>query len=461
MARKQLGTAASSVNDAVTKEYVDVELVSDFDPRLDDTRIPVDGSVTAAKLNPSLGSLGSSNFQTGTNWIINANSSANNLEKKTVFGTLHYANDEEPVCGLNVLSNSSASVARLGGGSSATNASMQVEFWTAADTVTPTGTRIGRANQAGWYFGDTNALSSAIYIQADNATPKSVQFLTGPLPRWLVRSDNNSESGADAGSNFQIVSCDDAGSVKSVVLEVNRASGVTTLSGLLDTAAATTTTAGLRLPHGTAPTSPVNGDVWTTTAGAFVRVNGTTAQLTTAGDIAIDGGLQLSSGESTIPRLMVHTTGVVSTSQYLRLTYFKARKTETITKVRTITGTAATGSTLCRVGIYSVDGSGNLTLVASIANDTNLWIAANTAYESTLSASWSKVRGTTYAVGVLWVGSGTAPTFRGNNQLVASECGKDPRIGGLHSSLQSDLPASVAVDSIGDNAHISYVAMVP
>lgn len=34
--------------------------------------------------------------------------------------------------------------------------------------------------------------------------------------------------------------------------------------------------AGFRLPHGTAPTSPVNGDVWTTTAGLFVRINGAT-----------------------------------------------------------------------------------------------------------------------------------------------------------------------------------------
>jgi len=34
--------------------------------------------------------------------------------------------------------------------------------------------------------------------------------------------------------------------------------------------------AGLNLAHGAAPTSPVNGDVWTTTAGVYVRVNGAT-----------------------------------------------------------------------------------------------------------------------------------------------------------------------------------------
>lgn len=42
--------------------------------------------------------------------------------------------------------------------------------------------------------------------------------------------------------------------------------------------ASTTGVASLRVIHGTAPTAPVNGDIWTTTAGAFVRLNGTTYQ---------------------------------------------------------------------------------------------------------------------------------------------------------------------------------------
>lgn len=45
------------------------------------------------------------------------------------------------------------------------------------------------------------------------------------------------------------------------------------------TAASTTGGAGLRLPHGAAPTSPVNGDIWTTTLGAFIRINGVTRSI--------------------------------------------------------------------------------------------------------------------------------------------------------------------------------------
>jgi hypothetical protein len=32
----------------------------------------------------------------------------------------------------------------------------------------------------------------------------------------------------------------------------------------------------IRVPHGSAPSSPVDGDMWTTTSGLFVRVNGAT-----------------------------------------------------------------------------------------------------------------------------------------------------------------------------------------
>lgn len=38
----------------------------------------------------------------------------------------------------------------------------------------------------------------------------------------------------------------------------------------------TTTVASLNIPHGSAPSAPVNGDMWTTTAGMFVRINGVT-----------------------------------------------------------------------------------------------------------------------------------------------------------------------------------------
>jgi hypothetical protein len=65
----------------------------------------------------------------------------------------------------------------------------------------------------------------------------------------------------------------------SIVTESGAALTVTgTLSatGKVSAPASTTGAASLSLPHGTAPTAPVNGDIWTTTAGLEVRVNGAT-----------------------------------------------------------------------------------------------------------------------------------------------------------------------------------------
>lgn len=58
-----------------------------------------------------------------------------------------------------------------------------------------------------------------------------------------------------------------------------------TLTGLLVTVASATGGAGFRLPHGTAPTSPVNGDLWSTTAALFARLNGATRTILSDSDI--------------------------------------------------------------------------------------------------------------------------------------------------------------------------------
>lgn len=51
---------------------------------------------------------------------------------------------------------------------------------------------------------------------------------------------------------------------------------VVNISGRTTIAASSTGGANFNLPHGTAPTSPVNGDIWSTTAGLFARINGST-----------------------------------------------------------------------------------------------------------------------------------------------------------------------------------------
>lgn len=56
--------------------------------------------------------------------------------------------------------------------------------------------------------------------------------------------------------------------------------GAGTFTGLLTTVASASGGAGFRAPHGAAPSSPTNGDFWTTTAGAYIRINGVTKTFT-------------------------------------------------------------------------------------------------------------------------------------------------------------------------------------
>lgn len=61
-----------------------------------------------------------------------------------------------------------------------------------------------------------------------------------------------------------------------IPLIVSRTDDSFTFAGAVLTSASTTTRAGLRIPHGTAPTTPTNGDLWTTTTAVLARINGTT-----------------------------------------------------------------------------------------------------------------------------------------------------------------------------------------
>ncbi len=85
-------------------------------------------------------------------------------------------------------------------------------------------------------------------------------------------------------------------------MTLTRASAIYIESGAIVTAASSTATAGLNLPHGAAPTAPFDGDVWTTTTAMFVRINGATVQLGagTISGAATSGQVAYGSGSNTL-----------------------------------------------------------------------------------------------------------------------------------------------------------------
>lgn len=81
---------------------------------------------------------------------------------------------------------------------------------------------------------------------------------------------NSNKNGTGTAVDFSIL----MSSVTALTLAQTTLSA--TFAGQIVGSAGTTTRATLRIPHGAAPTSPVDGDVWSTSAGLFVRINGAT-----------------------------------------------------------------------------------------------------------------------------------------------------------------------------------------
>jgi hypothetical protein len=165
----------------------------------------------------------------------------------------------------------------------------------------------------------------------------------------------------------------------------------------------------------------------------------------------------LASGHETVPRSCVSNSGIGMTSGTLRLAFFTARRTGLCTGIRIPGGATAAGATptLVRFGLYSVDGSGNLTLLSATASDTAVFAAALTNYTRNLAASQAVTAGSRYAIGVLVVTAATAPTLTGSSMLTGGETGQAPRLSGAVTG-QTDLPASITAGTVADNPATVY-----
>jgi hypothetical protein len=113
-----------------------------------------------------------------------------------------------------------------------------------------------------------------------------------------------------SGSAGYVLSTDGSG-VLSWVDAPTYSGGALVSTGKVTGPACTTSTASFNAPHGTAPTTPVNGDIWSTTDGLFARVNGATRGIRLF-DTSYDGMLTAygSYGHST-------SSGVVSIDGYM------------------------------------------------------------------------------------------------------------------------------------------------
>lgn len=283
--------------------------------------------------------------------IVGADNSANTLtnatEKVSRIGTPHYLLAEEPAALLVCSTTVSANLMSIGGGTALMNAVTNINFITASNNVTPTGTIRMSINSAGHVsiptghlgIGGSASVSSTILSQGavTGGTDAREIFLTGQIQSDVTNlfvgvqtfvstaaasftlgnivhfsagqntlgsgSAVTAQSGFIASSNLIGASANfgfrgqiPAGSNRyNLYMEgtaVNYLAGNTCIgtgpsaTARLAIAASTTGIAPLDIGQGTAPTSPTNGMIWITSSGVFARVNGVTQQFAVAGPAA-------------------------------------------------------------------------------------------------------------------------------------------------------------------------------
>lgn len=154
---------------------------------------------------------------------------------------------------------------------------------------------------------------------------------------------------------------------------------------------------------------------------------------------------------------------VPTATQLLELTYFTAPRSFTCTSVVLFSGATAAGATpsLVRVGIYTEAPTGDLTLVASIPNDTAIYNAANTGYTRALSVALGVVAGRRYAIGNLVVTAAAAPSLNGVIHPAAI-VNRNKLAPAIATSLagQANLPSSIAFGALSGSINRFYAELV-
>ncbi|MBI2719343.1 MAG: hypothetical protein HYX36_11395 [Rhizobiales bacterium] len=136
------------------------------------------------------------------------------------------------------------------------------------------------------------------------------------------------------------------GSDTDIDFQINpKGAGVVTTAALIKAGAATAARASFNAAHGSAPTTPVNGDLWTTTAGFFARINGATASLAgvNSGDqtIALTGDVT-GSGTGSFAATIANNAVTNAKLADVATATFKGRATAGTGDPEDLTGTQAT-----------------------------------------------------------------------------------------------------------------------
>lgn len=128
------------------------------------------------------------------------------------------------------------------------------------------------------------------------------------------------------------------------------------------------------------------------------------------------------------------------------LVYVRPQKNGTYSTMNLPIWAAAASVTLARMGVYSVAGNGDLTLMSATPNDTTIVTNSYQTNSKALSAPVSLVAGNVYAFALIVVATGAMPEMSGINYSWA-EATLNPRLTG-RVTAQTDLLSSITAAQI-------------
>lgn len=147
------------------------------------------------------------------------------------------------------------------------------------------------------------------------------------------------------------------------------------------------------------------------------------------------------------------------------LSFFTAYDSKTFTSLMVHSAsTLAVAITACRIGLYSVDAAGNLTLVCRCAADTTIGAAINTEYVRALDttggypASYRLKVGALYA-GAFYITGSTTPQMDGRTILGTTDpLTINPRVAGFdNSGVGTDLALTITAANVSNISAQLYI----
>jgi hypothetical protein len=203
-----------------------------------------------------------------------------------------------------------------------------------------------------------------------------------------------------------------------------------TFTGLVGTVASTTTTAGFNLPHGTAPTTPVNGDLWTTTSGLLWRQNGSTKQAMNLGDTqTVSGNITFSNangtfGSSTAAGTINVGTGATVSGSTKAVNIGTAGASGSTTNVIVGSSVAGAGCNVTVNGVFTTTGGTQTINNGTGATTTNIATGATTTgLTKAVNIGTAGVAGSTTTITIGSAAGTSTTTLQGTTNGITQSAG--------------------------------------